>query len=193
MSKQEDIVKAAAKLFAEQSYTMVGIRSIAKEAGVNSAMISYYFGGKQGLLREIFSRFKRLNRHVLETTLKASSSLEEMCRESVSLALESARKNRDIYLVGLKVMNQESLGLQDLRQEMDDESWSLFSEFLDRIGVDKEKSRKYHKIAFTVIMGMIFSDYLLGGGEQIHDQNKSREYEELVIEIMTKGTPGFLT
>ncbi len=186
-------MKAAAKLFAEQSYSKVGIRSIAKEAGVNSAMISYYFGGKQGLLREIFTRFTKLNKAVLEMNLKTASSLMEMCELSVRQALESARSNRDVYLVGLRVMNQDSLGLQDLRQAMDDESWALFSKFLDRIGVDKEKSKNYHKIAFSVIMGMIFSDYLLGGGQHIDDVKKAEAYAEVVIGIMSRGTPGFLT
>lgn len=47
--KKEKLLQAATALFADEGYDRVSIRKIADAAGVNSAMISYYFGGKQGL------------------------------------------------------------------------------------------------------------------------------------------------
>ena len=47
--KRDKLIAVATALFAEEGYQGVSIRRISEAAGVNSAMISYYFGGKQGL------------------------------------------------------------------------------------------------------------------------------------------------
>ena len=47
------LLEEAQKLFALKGLFGVSVREIAKSAGVNAAMISYYFGGKEGLYREI--------------------------------------------------------------------------------------------------------------------------------------------
>lgn len=47
------ILAAAEQLFAERGLTGVAIREIASEAGVNGAMIHYYFGNKDGLYEAI--------------------------------------------------------------------------------------------------------------------------------------------
>lgn len=47
--KKDKLIAVATALFAEEGYQGVSIRRISEAAGVNSAMISYYFGGKQGL------------------------------------------------------------------------------------------------------------------------------------------------
>ncbi len=45
-----DLIDAAARCLTEQSYRSVSIREIAEEANTTSAMISYYFGNKEGLV-----------------------------------------------------------------------------------------------------------------------------------------------
>ena len=54
--KREQIENAAIRLFALKGYSDVSIRDIGKEAGVNSAAISYYFGGKKELYAAILER-----------------------------------------------------------------------------------------------------------------------------------------
>lgn len=44
-----DLLQAARSLFLANEFKAVSIRQIASAAGVNGAMVSYYFGGKQGL------------------------------------------------------------------------------------------------------------------------------------------------
>lgn len=50
------ILRAGRDLFAEQGYSSVTVREITARAGVNQAMISYYFGGKEALYGEVLSR-----------------------------------------------------------------------------------------------------------------------------------------
>ena len=51
-----NIENAAIRLFALKGYSDVSIRDIGKEAGVNSAAISYYFGGKRELYSAILQK-----------------------------------------------------------------------------------------------------------------------------------------
>lgn len=50
---KEKLLQTAICLFAAHGYDGVTIRRIAEESGVNSALISYYFQGKEGLYRAV--------------------------------------------------------------------------------------------------------------------------------------------
>lgn len=50
-----EIMKAALSLFAEKGFEAVSVREISKKSGHNLSMVSYYFGGKEGLYRAIIS------------------------------------------------------------------------------------------------------------------------------------------
>ena len=53
---RERLVLAALRLFAEKGYSATSTREIAQAAGANIAAISYYFGDKAGLYREVYTR-----------------------------------------------------------------------------------------------------------------------------------------
>jgi len=52
-AKKIHLMECAEKLFAEKGYAETSIRDIAKQASMNSAMISYYFGSKEKLVKTI--------------------------------------------------------------------------------------------------------------------------------------------
>jgi AcrR family transcriptional regulator len=52
--KQLQIIAAAENLFASRGFDGTSVRDIAEEAGVNIAMISYYFGSKEKLMQALF-------------------------------------------------------------------------------------------------------------------------------------------
>jgi AcrR family transcriptional regulator len=49
---REAILEAARKQFGEQGYEGATMRAVAREAGVDPALVSYYFGSKSGLFVE---------------------------------------------------------------------------------------------------------------------------------------------
>jgi AcrR family transcriptional regulator len=55
--RQQAILLAAEKLFAQHGYHVVTIRQIAEEAGVPLALVGYYFGPKHELFHAIFARW----------------------------------------------------------------------------------------------------------------------------------------
>lgn len=54
--KQIAIINTAEKLFAVNGFDGTSVRDIANEAGVNVAMISYYFGSKEKLMEAVFEQ-----------------------------------------------------------------------------------------------------------------------------------------
>ena len=52
--KQIQIIETAERLFAERGFDGTSVRDIADDAGVNVAMISYYFGSKEKMMEALF-------------------------------------------------------------------------------------------------------------------------------------------
>lgn len=65
-SKQNYILDAAETLFAVHGYAGTSTRAISKKAGVNIAMLSYYFGSKHALLYAVIERFSTRLQEVIE-------------------------------------------------------------------------------------------------------------------------------
>ena len=57
LSTRDLLLDAAERLFASQGFTPTTIKQIGREAGVNSALLYYYFADKDQLYREVLQRF----------------------------------------------------------------------------------------------------------------------------------------
>jgi len=56
IDKKDHILDVAEKVFADLGYDGASTRTISGEAGVNMAMLNYYFGSKEGLFLAVFER-----------------------------------------------------------------------------------------------------------------------------------------
>ena len=56
-NSRDQILDAAERLFAAQGFARTTIKDIGREAGVNSALLYYYFADKDQLYREVLRRF----------------------------------------------------------------------------------------------------------------------------------------
>lgn len=64
---REKILRAAEVAFAEHGYNGTSLRKIVQRANVTQALITYYFGSKEALFKEIFlSRGKEISKRRLE-------------------------------------------------------------------------------------------------------------------------------
>ena len=87
-SSADKILQAATKLFAHDNFSAVSIKQIAAASGVNSALISYYFGGKKNLYQEVLyteaDKFLKLQEKVrarMESPLKRLRSYVDTIAE----------------------------------------------------------------------------------------------------------------
>src|SRR5437667_4603304 len=80
--KQIQIMEAAEELFANKGFDGTSVRDIASEAGVNLAMISYYFGSKEKLMVALFDcrmgDFKLRMESILQN--ETMSPMEKICQ-----------------------------------------------------------------------------------------------------------------
>ena len=97
--KQIQILQVAEKLFAEKGYDGTSIRDISKEAKINIAMVSYYFGSKEKLLeRLIYFRTSGLKMK-LENLFKENLTPLEKIEKFIELYIERIDHNRDLYQI----------------------------------------------------------------------------------------------
>ncbi|MPM22688.1 putative HTH-type transcriptional regulator YttP [bioreactor metagenome] len=53
LTTEQKIVEAARKIFTQKGYAATKTRDIAEEAGINLALLNYYFGSKENLFKQI--------------------------------------------------------------------------------------------------------------------------------------------
>ncbi|RVU00392.1 TetR/AcrR family transcriptional regulator [Mucilaginibacter limnophilus] len=64
--KKDHILDVAEKVFSDLGYDAASTRTISGEAGVNMAMLNYYFGSKEGLFLAVFERKIEMFRSMLQ-------------------------------------------------------------------------------------------------------------------------------
>jgi len=85
--KKIQILEVAEKLFSEKGFEGTSIRDISKEAKINIAMVSYYFGSKERLLEAL----------ILHKTTDLKLQLENLLQENIE-PLEKVNKLIEIYI-----------------------------------------------------------------------------------------------
>ena len=107
--KQIQIIETAEKLFADKGFDGTSVRDIADEAGVNVAMISYYFGSKEKLLEALF------NYRAEGTTKKLVSMLTDKALrplEKVNMMIDYYIEKFHNQASFLKIMGREQVASQ---------------------------------------------------------------------------------
>jgi AcrR family transcriptional regulator len=107
MTKKEIIIESAIKLFSTKGFEGTSVREIATDAGVNVAMINYYFGSKEKLfenvveyrtsfLRGVFSEL--VNNKKLSQIEKVDFMIEQLIERKFSDAEFSRLLHRELSL-----------------------------------------------------------------------------------------------
>ncbi len=116
---REALIEAATLVFAEKGYEGGSIRDITRKAGANQAAVTYHFGGKEGLYREVLrTAFKALKEsNVLEPdnldSLQATEALRLFVRQMLLPLLK-----RSVLARYIKILNWEILQRTDMFQDV---------------------------------------------------------------------------
>ncbi len=89
---REALFEAATELFAERGFDGAKVEAIARRAGVNKAMISYHFGGKQGLYAAIVEATIEAFRERFAAVADESQPAAERLRRLVEAFAEVATR-----------------------------------------------------------------------------------------------------
>ncbi len=160
--KQIQILQVAEKLFAEKGFDGTSIRDIAKEAIINVAMVSYYFGSKEQLLEAIImNRATDIKLQIDILTLEDLEPLQKI-HKLIELYIDKINSNRGIY----KIMHFEFYSTQrviNLKAFTDLKKGNLKS--LETIIQDGQEKGVFRKdivvpLLTTTILGTYFHFHL---------------------------------
>ena len=107
MTAKEKIVEAGIYLFNTNGFAATSIRDIANRAKVNSANISYYFQGKNGLLEYCIVNYFEKYLSILEPYLIKIPS-ESTVTELVEAILNFHFQNRQLSRLVLREMSLDN-------------------------------------------------------------------------------------
>jgi AcrR family transcriptional regulator len=158
-TKQLQLLDTAESLFSQKGFDGTSVRDIAEAAGINTAMISYYFGSKEKLMEEIFER-KSLNIKEKVANLLKDDSLDplEKMYSLVDMYIEGilSRKTFHRILLCEQIINQNPSIIMML-----DKMKTKNSEYINdliRLGQKKGMFRKNIDIPMmtNTLMGTVF-------------------------------------
>jgi len=102
--KQVQIIDTAERLFAAKGFEGTSVRDIAQEAGINIAMISYYFGSKEKLIEAIFAyRISYTRLTMLSVLQDKNMTATEKIEKIIDSYIDKMMKNQCFY----RLMAQE--------------------------------------------------------------------------------------
>jgi AcrR family transcriptional regulator len=89
---REALIEAAHEVMAERGYPRVTLREVADRAGVQPGLVSYYFGGKEGLLRAVIERVSEQMRARLHAAAGGGRSDEATFRSLIRAVVGAIRE-----------------------------------------------------------------------------------------------------
>ena len=117
--KQLQIIDTAQRLFSLKGFDGTSVRDIAEEAGVNVAMISYYFGSKEKLLEAIFEiKIGRVQMRVEELLKDNSISTIQKINTLVDEHIEKMMDSQQFYkiMISEQINNTNTAIIQKIKQ-----------------------------------------------------------------------------
>lgn len=118
LAKPELILAKAEKLIALKGFTATSIREIAKEAGVNIAMISYYFGSKEKLLENLLqTRMEEKQEYVKQIISDPKINEWQKFEKIIDGYVENVKNNQDFFhiMVSLQLTTKNKRILSFIR------------------------------------------------------------------------------
>jgi AcrR family transcriptional regulator len=149
-NKQLQIIETAEKLFATKGYNGTSVRDIAEDAGVNLAMISYYFGSKEKLMQAIFEERTRYVIVRIENLLKDDqlSPIEKIYALVDDYVARFCEKQQFFKLMLVEQMFEKNTVVIDSLNEMKKRN----GEFIEKLIKDGQKKKAFKPNIDTVLL-----------------------------------------
>ena len=88
------ILEAADELFGDLGLEAVSVRDVAARAGVNKALVFYYFGSKERLFEAVLERYYRAHQAALERAFRSDAPIAERLHALLDAYLDFIQENR---------------------------------------------------------------------------------------------------
>jgi AcrR family transcriptional regulator len=187
--KHIQILEVAEKLFAENSFDGTSVRQIAKEADINVAMISYYFGSKAKMLETLLEYRMGDFKIQIETLISKDISYTEKVDTIVEFVVKRIHKNRRMHkIINFEYSNDSrKIDFENYIQQKE-ENYKVIEAFV-KSGQKKGVFSKKINIALIVptILGTYFHFYYNKRFyTKLHNLQDAISIDQFVHTILTK-------
>ena len=193
---KQNILDISASLIARKGFAAVGVREIAKKSKVNISMISYYFGGKTGILKAINEKYFQFIGDALHEILNEKSSAEIELKKVIRRLVRLMSEKEDLCRVAIIEMPFDVPEIAEFKL-------SLVKQNLQFVGKKlhegfKIKDRTMHIIIAHAFMSLIYSNFLFGKMNNkatgiILDEKFYDKYSDIITTIFLNGINGIKT
>jgi len=190
---REKILNTATKIFARKGFDGARVEEIAQKAGVNKALIYYYFKSKEEILEEIMKRFLEESLQRKQKLLERSSpmSTEELIQSSAERIFDLYKGNEDVLRIiiteELKSKKKQwplfqllDMGLKDGLKQAEDVGFSI-----------KKKDKLIRAAFYFGFIPIAFFTLLKDEWARYYKTDKDQDRKEF-IEVLKKTYVRFL-
>lgn len=112
---EQKIFDAATKLFIEKGVDRTSVRDIASKAGINLALMNYYFRSKENLFDSIFTKLVEENTRDLMNILNSDLPLEEKIKQYVSAYIDMLIENPLLVSFFLSIIHRSREKITEMK------------------------------------------------------------------------------
>jgi TetR/AcrR family transcriptional regulator len=193
INPKDRIIKVAASLFAYSGFAAVGVREIAAKADVNISMISYYFGGKIGILKAIIEEYFNYQKDIIKDIIEKKLPAEDNLRLYVKEMVKLIRSNRDLCHVAILELPLNIPEISDFKIRLLQDHVKLVKAQFD--AYPKMKNHNSHFIIGPALITLIFSNFLIGdtskGAFNVEfDDEFYERYSDTIATLFLRGIIG---
>lgn len=189
--QKQNLLIAAKQLMSEKTYRSITIRELGERAGVNSAMVKYYFENKEGLFIALLDHMA--HEHFSRVTQLASA--ENPIKALIQNMLAMLSDNKGVArMIHDEILHNDSV----LRDAFIERFPKRMAQFLPRLiqqelAIEDPMTAKY--LAFNLI-SLIITPYI---GEPVRkmawkisdDELKQAEWAEHIYQFFMNGSSSF--
>jgi AcrR family transcriptional regulator len=186
---RERIFKAGSVLFAQKGYHAVGVREIADTAGVKLPMISYYFGGKEELLKAIISDGFAKFYDSIKQEMALAHGIEQMALAEARGTIRFFREYTEIALVAFAAFPIDMAEIHKLRTSLIRRELSSGPRLLEKLKLDVDDPAIAHvfsEFMYAIVRNHFQYRYSLNfypTAEKIFTQQKGKANRKNAEEI----------
>ncbi len=114
-STEQKIFDAATELFLEKGVDRTSVREIAAKAGINLALMNYYFRSKENLFDAIFSQLVKKNTRKLIQILDSDLGLEEKIRQYTGVYIDMLSENPLLVSFVMAILHRSRERITELK------------------------------------------------------------------------------
>lgn len=192
---EQKIVEAARKLFMQKGMGATRMQEIADEAGINKALLHYYFRSKQKLFEHTFKEAFGQLRPKLQVLLEADLTREERITNFVGEYLNLIQENRFLPLFILQEVQRDPENLFNLMTSSGFDPRQMLPVLASQLGIPKEHVLEMivntiALVVFPFIAQPLMSHIFFNGDQDAYEamlsDRKSRIAEIIINSLKTQ-------